>query len=270
MSDALFEPDGPAYRPTELARGPWDPAALHGGPTAALLADAAERHEPQPGLVIRRLTLELLRPVPVAPLTVTAHTRRPGRKVALVEVTARSGDVEVARLTALRLRSADHPLRSAEHPLRSGGHPESAGPPGPPETGDPQPAYGDWTAFHNAGAELRYVAGGWTVPGPATVWVRLRVPVVAGRATTGLMRAAAAADFGNGVSAVLPIEDFVFINPDLTVHLVRDPVGEWVCLDSVTYLGPAATALAESALFDRTGRVGRSLQSLLVDPRLAR
>jgi hypothetical protein len=77
----------------------------------------------------------------------------------------------------------------------------------------------------------------------------------------------AAADFGNGVSAVLDWDAFAFINPDLTVYLERDPVGRWIGLDARTRVAADGTALAESVLFDERGRVGRALQSLLVQPR---
>ncbi len=77
----------------------------------------------------------------------------------------------------------------------------------------------------------------------------------------------AAADFGNGVSRLTDFDTTLFINPDLTVHLHRLPVGEWVCLDAVSRLEGHGVGLAESALWDEAGPLGRSLQSLLVEPR---
>src|SRR6185436_17433216 len=108
--DALFVPDGDRFVSTELTRGPWTPEAQHGGPPAALLARAVERAGNGDGMLVVRLTVELLRPVAVVPLTVTAKVVRPGRKVQLVEASMRAGDVEVARATALRIRTADLPL----------------------------------------------------------------------------------------------------------------------------------------------------------------
>jgi len=128
-------------------------------------------------------------------------------------------------------------------------------------------AMGDRPAFHNQGVELRFIGGRFDVVGPARVWVRLTVPVVAGEIPTGLQRAAAAADFCNGVSTELPFERYVFINPDLTVSLERPPVGEWVGLDAVTALGSPGSGVASARLWDRDGPVGRCLQSLLVGPR---
>jgi exodeoxyribonuclease VII large subunit len=82
-----------------------------------------------------------------------------------------------------------------------------------------------------------------------------------------LQRALAAADFGNGASAVLDWATQVFINPDLSVHLERDPVGEWVCMDAETTIGADGTGQATSALYDAHGRIGRGVQALYVDRR---
>ena len=121
-------------------------------------------------------------------------------------------------------------------------------------------------AFHADAVEHRFVAGGFDRPGPATDWIRLRVPVVGGEATTPLARVAAAADFGNGVSWVLSrLEGWQFINPDLTIYLHRMPGGEWVCLEAATWVEPHGVGVAESRLWDERGPLGRAIQSLLLD-----
>src|SRR5881275_1884612 len=104
MSEALFVLEGERFLPTELCRGPWSPDAQHGGPPAALLARAVERFGGGDGMQVARLTVELLRPVPLVPLALTARFARPGRKVQLVEAALRAADVEVARALALRIR----------------------------------------------------------------------------------------------------------------------------------------------------------------------
>ena len=103
------------------------------------------------------------------------------------------------------------------------------------------------------------------------VWIRITKPVVPGEEPSGVQRAVAAADFGNGVSRGLDAERFLFINPDLTVHLIRVPVGEWIGMRTASHYGiegrSSGVGMAESALYDAAGRVGRSVQSLFVDPR---
>jgi len=261
MADALFEPDGSRFLPTALARGPWSPDALHGGPPGALLARCAERHAGGEGMFVTRVAVELLRPVPVAPLGVETTLLRPGKKVQLVGASLRAGDIEVARAVALRIRTRDLPL---PEDLDSG-----TAPPGPetaPESVSPGIALRDYPGFHNRGVEHRFVAGAFDRPGPATDWIRLRVPLVAGETTTPLARVVAVADFGNGLSWVLPRSGgWQFINPDLIVALPRLPIGEWVCLEAVTFVEPTGIGQAESVLWDERGRLGRAVQSLLID-----
>ena len=262
MGDALFSRDGDVFVPTDLTRGPWSPDAQHGGPPAALVVRAVSAVDAPAPMVVTRATFELLRPVPLAPLRVTTTVLRPGRKVQLVgaSVVTVDGDVEVVRATVLRVRSSSLPL-----PADVG---VDEGRPDVPDevAGDGFPMAVDTSLrhFHRDAMEIRPVAGGFDRPGPATAWFRLRVPVVEGEEPSGLERVAATADFGNGLSWVLP-PGWQFINPDLTVHLLREPVGEWVCLASRTLPTDGGVGMAESALYDSAGRVGRSAQSLLLE-----
>jgi Acyl-CoA thioesterase C-terminal domain/Acyl-CoA thioesterase N-terminal domain len=269
---ALFVRESNVWIPTEFARGPWTPEALHGGPVAALVARAAEECEPDPDLRLTRLTVELLRPVPVAPLEVTATLSRPGRKVQLIDVRVSSAGVDLAWGRALRIRALEPgTVQSGE--LRSVAQTatvreDTGSAPPPPEEGrSSAPLVEGYVAFHSAGAELRFVRGEFATRGPASVWVRLAVPVVAGEEPSPVQRAAAAADFGNGVSSALDFSSWIFINPDLSVVLHRPPQGEWVCLEASTRLGVPGTGVAQCVLWDSEGCIGRSLQTLLVEPR---
>ena len=257
---ALFVPDGDHLVPTEYSRGPWAPGALHGGPVAALVTRAAEAVEGGQDLQLARITLELLRPVPLAPLRLSTSVVRPGRKVQLIDTVVEADGVEVAWSRALRIRMArgESPLRPTvpedDAPRRSD---EGTARPGIP---------GEYRAFHSEGVAMRYVSGAFDRPGPATVWIRLQVPVVLGEQPSPWQRVAAAADFGNGVGAELPFgSNHLFINPDLTVSVHRPPVGEWVCLDARTRFGTPGIGAAESELWDGEGRIGRALQNLLVE-----
>lgn len=261
MSQPIFHREGDLFVPTNLARGPWSPQAQHGGPPSALLAREVERFEDGERVFVVRLTIELLRPVPITPLALRSRFLRPGKKVQIVESSIFAGETEVARCTALRIRRAEVPL-PAEVRYES--------PPPGPDTGSskPPPWAGaiDYEAFHSDAVEHRFVAGGFAEAGPAIDWIRLLVPLVDAEETSPLCRVAAAADFGNGVSWVLNrLEGYVFINPDLTIYLHRHPVGEWVCLDAITRPQPHGAGFAESHLFDVEGPIGRSIQSLLIE-----
>ena len=255
----VFELDGDVAHPTQFARGPWSPEAMHGGAPAALLARVVERHDPGSATFVARLTVDLLRPVPLTALEIAVRTSRPGKKAQWVDAALLSDGVEVARASALRLRAAP----DLGLPL-----PSAPGPELPPPSASPefriQLASGATVGFW-AAMEVRQAAGSWTEPGPGAVWFRLRVPVVAGEVPSPLQRVAAAADFGNGVSAVLPRGEYLFINPDVSIHLHRHPAGEWVGLEAATAAEPVGVGLAVSRLHDERGPLGMSLQSLLVD-----
>ncbi len=192
--------------------------------------------------------------MPLGPLELSARVVRPGRSVELLEATLSGDDGELMRARAWRLAAGELALESAERP-----------PPGP-QQGEPRGFFptGQEVGYHTA-MEYRFVRGSFLEPGPATVWMRMRVPLVAGEEPSPLQRVLVAADSGNGVSAALDWRRFLFINTDLSVHLLREPVGEWVCLDAVTHVD--GLGLTDTALFDERGRIGRAAQTLLVRPR---
>ena len=180
-----------------------------------------------------------------------------GRRVQLLTATLRDdAGQELCRAGAWRLRIAD---------LGASLEVDSALPFSGPGDSDPHVPESDAPAFHRTGVELRFARGRFEEIGPATVWIRLRHDVVDGETPSPLMRAVAAADFGNGVASALEWGRYLFINTDLEVHLQRSPEGEWICLDAATSVNREGTGLAESRLFDRRGRLGRSLQTLLID-----
>ena len=262
MFDAFYERDGDLFRATELTRGPWDPGAQHAGPPAALLGWAVERLPETSEFQVGRLTFEILRSVPIAPVRVEARVARPGRRVQMVEaeLSDASGGEVLMRARGWRIRTAKLDL-PGEALLASQ-------PPAPPEDGNDAEFFPTEQehGYHSA-MEIRFVAGGFLEPGPATAWLRMRQPLVAGEEPTPLQRTLIAADVGNGISAALDFRRFLFINVDLTVHFERMPAGEWVCVDAVTRPQPSGIGTAESVLSDQRGRIGRAAQSLLLAQR---
>jgi hypothetical protein len=256
--DAFYTPDGDGFAATELTRGPWDPRSQHAGPPAALLARAVERCEPREGAVIGRMTLEILRPVPIATLRAEARVARPGRSVELIEGSLHGPDGELMRAHAWRLTGG-----ALDLPELPG--PKDDPPPGPDE-GEEVDFFptGQDVGYHTA-MDYRFVRGGaFLDPGPATVWLRMRQPLVAGEEPSPLQRVLVAADSGNGVSAALDYREWLFINTDLSVHMLRPAEGEWICLEAVTYADPGGVGLSDTVLWDERGRLGRAAQTLLV------
>lgn len=263
---ALYEPgDEPgAWRPTALTSGPWDPGLQHAGPPAALLARAVEAVSAIEDGQTVRLSYDILRPVPVAALRLEARTLRPGRRVEQLEATLSALDdpdgTPLMRATAWRMLS--EPVVPSDEVA------DASGRLAPPQDGHPGD-FGWWTAevaYHRA-LEWRFLDGSFAAPGPATVWTRLNVPLVAGEPATPLERLLVMADAASGVSAMLDWQAYTFVNVDLGIHLARPPEGEWMAMAATTRLGPAGVALCTSVLHDERGRVGVSTQSLLVASR---
>jgi hypothetical protein len=256
----VFEVEGDVAVPTELARGPWSPHAQHGGAPSALLAGQLETFELGTATFPARYTLELMRPVPLSPLRIERRTIRHGKKVQLVQGSLFAADVEVVRATLLRLR--EQPVDFAAEAVAG-----EYAPMPPPDAPQPLvPRLGDalGTGFWNT-VDVSRTGGAWDRPGPSGMWLRLTVPIVAGEENSPFQRVAAAADFGNGVAAAFDRGRYSCINPDLTVTLHRLPVGEWVGLDSATFPERNGYGVAESVLQDERGRLGRGIQTVLVE-----
>ena len=258
-ADSVFVREGDVFTPSQLARGPWSPDALHGGAPAALLAGYAEQLVNDPEMFLSRLTIELVRPVPMAPLSVQASMGK-GRSVRRVELSLREGDTVVARAVVLFLRA-----QALDIEPRLGGHPL----PGPDRCQEPfvVPGMEQVTSFHYTAMDIRVAHGQTVAPGPAAAWFRLQYPLVLGEEVSAAMRAVAASDFGNGLSWILPVSEYTFVNTDLTVYLHRPPKTEWVALDSKTVIEPNGIGLVRSEVYDEQGRIGTAQQNLLVRPR---
>lgn len=260
MSEPLFLGQDGRYVPSGHARGPWDPNQQHGGAPAALLGRGIEQLEAPGPMLVARVTIEFLSAVPLAPVYVEAEVLRPGRRLQLLEATLSTDEGVVCRARAVRLRR--EPVAVPEQAIPGPRLP-------PPDRFErwQMPVMGSEKAFGRTAMELRPVEGSFLDPGPATAWFRFARPLVGDEEPSPLQRVLAAADFGNGLSQELGFDTHLFVNTDLTVHLARRPVGEWIGLESVTELGPEGTALAASTLHDERGPVGRALQSLFVAPR---
>lgn len=252
---AFYEPLGAdRYRATEHTVGPWDGAAQHGGPPSALLARALENESPSapPGTVVR-LSVDLLGPVPVGEVTVRSRVLRPGRRIELVEAELEADGRTVVRAQGWRIRAAGLDL-----------------PPLPPvdDAVPPFPAEGvhtwPWSGGYLDSMQWRRTE---QPGGPAVIWARMRHALVEGEEPTGLQRMLVVADTGSGVSAVLDPREWLFINPELTVHVAALPTGEWIGLDARSHIDERGFGMANSRIFDRDRLVGVGAQALFVGPR---
>ena len=255
---AFYEPlSEHRFRATEHTAGPWSQHAQHLGPVSALLVREVERCAPRAELAVRRVSVDVLGPVPVTELELHAEVIRPGRSVELVTASVSAGGTVAATARAWRMVRGD----TAEVAQRRG-H----------QQGDP----GEWSQFtvlsgwstgYSAAMDWRAAPGTPAGRGSAHVWARQRMPLVAGEQPSGLQRLFTLVDSTSGVSAPLDFQSWSFVNTDLTVHLERSPQGEWIGLDATTVVGPDGAGTASSVVHDGDGPLGRSAQTLLITPR---
>lgn len=260
MVDAYFTTrDGTWFEPTDHARGPWDETACHGGPPTALIVRAIEAIVPAQRLA--RLTVELMRPVPVAGFRVQGQVRRPGRSVTLTEAEIFDDDHVYVRAYGLHMRRLD-------------GFTTLTAPAPPPDFADAVPGpfpihetrHGRDGFIGSVDVRYNVAEGSAGTGGPTTIWLRLRVPILDGEVPSPLQRLCPLADCGNGVSYNEYLDRVGFVNPDLTIAFHREPVGEWHAARVRSHWHTDGTGISDAELFDVDGVVGRAVQTLLLVP----
>lgn len=251
MTMSLYEPlGGGRFRASELTQGPWDPRHQHGSPPAALLAREIELVGGD--MVVGRLAVDILGPIPVGEVAVRAEVVRPGRRVQCVAAEMTADGRPVAHARAWRLRRADT-TGIASTPAPAPPRPDTA------ETQNPGREFG---YFH--ACEWRFAEGAFLSTGPGVLWARLAVPVVPDEEPSPLQRVAGVADTASGISAELDFATYTYANVDLTLHLLRELSGEWVCMEAASTAGPSGSGLCRTRLYDDRGDLGSSAQTLFL------
>ena len=258
LMHAIYRVDGDRVITSPNAAGPWDPRMQHGSAPASLVVWAAEAIPTPVPMTIARVTIDLMRPVPVAPLTLETEILREGRKIQLCAVRLLADGALAVAATVLKIKTQANELPPdvAEPPLELPG----------PDQSRVEPADFSSSPFVT-GMSLRAARGRFGSPGPGAIWYRVDRPIVEGAAVSQAMRTMAAADFCNGTSAVLDFREWTFLNADLTVNFSREPVGDWILLDAESWIGPDGAGLAMARLADISGYFGRAVQSLVIERR---
>lgn len=257
--DAGHSADGrELFRPNGSCRGPWDAEACHAGPPTGLLARAAERLLPDHRLV--RLTVEVTRPIPFAGFTIDAEITRAGRSVATAALSIVDLDGRVvasAHTSHLAARPDDARIPTTTAPVTD----LAAAQPGP----FPLAATRHGLRAFMDGVEVCYPPGEDRSPGPTTIWMRT-IPLIKGEEPSPFQRICPLADCGNALSRLAEPDRMGFVNTDLTIHLHRQPVGDWLGSRAESAWNADGIGLSDALLFDAHGPVGRAMQTLLVTP----
>lgn len=267
--DGLFRalPEPGHFQPSVLTGGPWDPRHQHGGAVAGLLTRCVDQIPAPVPMRITRITIEMFRGVPLTPLRVETRTLRAGKRIQSVEVNLFDGTTQVARATALRMRrDASLDALATRRPLA------------PEVKSRPELTL-------SLAASPRFTEGSMPIPGfirsvelssfqatvregvPATVWARLLCRVVEGEEPSPTVRLATLVDFASGTGSSLDYLRFTSINPDLTIHVLREPRTDWIAIHGTTDFADDGIGQSSASIYDEEGLVARVQASLLLDRR---
>jgi len=256
VTGAFYHRDGERFVPTVHTRGPWSEGHQHGGPPSALLTRALEAEVTTHALA--RLSVQLRRPVPLQPLTVTVARPEGGRTVrhATAELRCEGELLATASGLFIRRRATD----DAPEP------PAFPGP--PPGAGAPFTfPFFPWEEGYHQAIELRLPEGErWGGP-ELRLWARPRVDLVRGEPDTPAQRVAVLVDAQSGFAPPVEVQRFTYVNPELVLGLARPAHGSWVGLHARSTAGDQGVALTESTLFDERGRFGHSAQVMVLSSR---
>jgi hypothetical protein len=254
---AYFERVGEtAFRATGHVSGAWNPDEQHIAPALGLLAHVVEVDRDarrDDGLVIGRMSFDILGTVPVDVLETSVRVIRPGRTIELVEASIGHNQRDAVLLRAWLMRPTD------TTDLEATALPRIAPPMDMPGW-DPSTV---WPGGFIASAEVRRKQ---VEPGRASFWVRTPLPLIQDEEVSRLAGAAGLFDIANGMTVRVSPKDVAFPNIDLTAHLFSEPRGDWIGFDTTVSFGPRGTGLTSSVIHDTRGPIGTMSQILTLRP----
>ena len=245
-----------AFRATPHVGGAWNPDDQHIAPALGLLLHVVERDRDArrtDGLVVSRLSYDILGTIPIGIVGTTVRVVRPGRTIELVEATLAHNDraAIVLRAWLIRPRDTAHLHAAALHHIA---------PPTDMPSWEPSTV---WPGGFVASAD---VSREQTEPGRAAFWARTPLPLIAGEPVSRLASAAGLFDIANGMTVRVSPRDVAFPNIDLTAHLFTQPRGEWIGFDTTVSFGTTGIGVTSSVLHDTHGPIGTMSQILTLRP----
>lgn len=258
---AIFIPQGPLFKATEQAGGPWSPDMLQGSATTALMTREVERLATASGFAVRRLTFDLWRPAGLRAFGLVSELLRDGRKAKTMQVRLMDGDTEIGRCTALLTAQGN------ESPADPFAKPATID--ARPDTGTPPPAFAQTWSGYFQNVSVRLIEGALEKPGPAAAWMRLDTAMVQGETNTPLLQAVQAADFSSGVAQIVDMREWTFVNPEISLYFFRAPESDWILIRSRTQVGTNGAGLTIATLSDLRGPFAEVMQAMTFERREA-
>lgn len=261
---ALFLKEGDVYTPTRYAHGPWSPELVHGGSTGGLMAYILEQCAPNPEMRMVRTTLDMFRPVPMAPLRAATKVLREGRRLQMVEATLYAEGMAVARSVGVRMKITN--VKISEEIEKQELVPD--GPEGLHEINLSGSASNSNERLPglNSNIQIRRLSG-FDGKGAGSAWFKAPIAVVEGVENSAFTHLGIISDFGNGLGQLFLPGTMGAINGDINLYLHRNPLGEWLALRSKTIMTETGIGVVNSNIFDTSGLVAQCHQAVMVQVR---
>lgn len=240
---------------TEHAQGAWQEDELHMAPVSGLVAAELEAYRPRKDFITTRISFDILGKLHAGEVKVVTETVRPGRTIELIQSTvyAQGRAVLVGRTWKVIASDTSRVAKIVEDPLP------------PVEEAD----LWEGMAQRWPGGFIRSIRAKQCAdhaPGHGRAWLTTDLELIEGEPTSSFTKLIGLVDVANGLAPVAePFEDNVFFaNVDLTIHFLREPVGEWLGFATTANIGQTGGGITSAVLYDEAGLLGRSEQSQTV------
>ena len=263
LFDIQKDKTGELFVPTVLAQGPWYANSLHGSSMMGLMARAAEQHPSDIPRLVSRLSVDMMRAAPMAPLRTESEIVRSGKNVEFLDLRLYAGDELFIRGSAMRIRKQAVVIEDYFRGI--GTCPKL---PQETESGFFRFPGAETPAYHHAIDMCIDEHEGFPV-----LWFKLAVPFVAGEQNSSIVQLACACDWTYAVPNIvyrrknnieMEQQTFFAINPDTTINFFRPFSGEWVGIKAQATYGDIGSGCVGAQLFDEQGPVGFSSQTVLI------
>lgn len=241
------------YDATPLVQGAWNPNEQHMAPVTGLLCAELLNYKHHDNMRLGRLSFDILGMIPLAQCTIKTKCIRSGKTISLIEsefwvgerlcVVARAWQMMTQDSTGVAGLENKAIHRDEERPSAS--------------------IFDQWDG--------NFIKSIITVTTPeklragkGIVWINTDIEMIEGQQTSDFVHIMGLVDCANGIVPRIQNKQWVFPNLDLQIHLIREPQGRWLGLETIQQFGEDGIGLTSSVLHDDFGVFGHAEQILTI------
>lgn len=240
---------------TPHAGGAWQDDELHMAPVSGLVAAELEAYQPREDFITTRISFDILGKLHAGEVKVVTETVRPGRTIELIQSTVYAQGRAVLVGRTWKVIASDTTRVAKLH------DPELP----PVEEAEPWAELTTrWPGGYIRSLEARKFVD--HASGNGRAWITTDIDVIEGEKPSPFVKLVGMADTANGIAPVAEpsVDKVFFANVDLTIHFLREPVGEWLGFATAANIGETGGGITSAILYDIDGILGRCEQSQTV------